>query len=157
MHLSVIIPVFNEERNLRRTVLAFCDYLKGQSYDYEIIIVNDGSTDKTIDIAKKLQSEFVFIKMIENPVNKGKGATVRRGLAEGAGKYRLFIDADNATDISHLESVWPLFEKGKDVVIASRSFRDHPETKQEIRQASWKRLLGFYGNQIIQRLTVQGI
>jgi len=157
MYLSIIIPVFNEARNLRRTVLSFCDYLKRQNYDYEIIIVNDGSTDETVKIAKKLQSEFAFIRVIDNKVNKGKGATVRQGLADGRGKYRLFIDADNATDISHIEDAWPLFEQGREIVIASRSFRDHPETRQEIRQAPWKRLLGFYGNQVIQRLTVRDI
>jgi len=157
MKLSIIIPAFNEEKNLDKTVYKFNDYLKNQNYDFEIIIVNDGSSDKTAEVAEKLSAEFPYIKLINNKINKGKGAAVRQGFMSGQGEYCLFIDADNATDIDHLDSAWPLFEKGVDIVIASRSFRDHPETVQKIKQTIWKRSLGLAGNLIIQFLAVKKI
>jgi len=157
MRLSIITPAFNEEKNLEKTVRNFNNYLKNQNYDFEIIIVNDGSSDKTAEVADKLSAEFPYIKLINNKINKGKGAAVRQGFASGQGEYCLFIDADNATDINHLDLAWPLLEQGADLIIASRSFRDHPETVQKIKQTLWKRSLGLCGNLIIQFLTVKRI
>lgn len=157
MRLSIIIPAFNEEKNLANTIRNFDNYLKNQNYDFEIIVVDDGSTDKTVVIAHELSKEFLYLKIIGNKINKGKGAAVRQGFASGQGQYRLFIDADNATELNHLDKVWPLLKNGADIVIASRSYRDHPDTVQQIKQALWKRSLGLFGNRIIQLLTVRKI
>lgn len=157
MHLSVIIPAFNEAKKLRETVIAFNDYLKNQSYDFEMIVVNDGSTDQTAKIGNELAAEFPYFKIIDNKINRGKGAAVRQGFAAAQGQYRLFIDADNATDITHLDRVWPLFDQGADIVIASRSYHDHPETSQAVKQALWKRTLGIMGNRVIRLFAVKNI
>ncbi len=157
MYLSVIIPVFNEEKKIARTVRSFHDYLRYQKYDFEIIIVNDGSVDKTVTIINRLKDELPCINLIDNKINKGKGMAVRQGLALGRGEYRLFIDADNATEISNLDQAWPLLENGCEIVIASRSWRDHPGTVQQIKQALWKRIFGLAGNRIIRGLAVKNI
>lgn len=157
MRLSIIIPAFNEEKNLEKTIRKFDNYLKSQNYDFEVIVVNDGSTDKTAEIAHKLSAEFNYLKIIDNKINQGKGAAVRQGFSSALGRYRLFIDADNATDINHLDLAWPLLDKGNDIVIASRSYRDHPATVQEIKQTLLKRSLGLFGNLIIQFLAVKNI
>jgi len=157
MHLSIIVPAYNEEKNLENSIKNFFDYLKNQNYDFEVIIVNDGSTDRTIEIAKELKDKYNNLRIIDNDTNRGKGAVVRQGFLEATGKYRLFIDADNATTINHLDLVWPHFENGADIVIGSRNHRDATSAYQKTKQPAWKRFFGMCGNYFIQLLTVRGI
>ena len=157
MHLSVIIPAYNEEKVLYKNIKIFNDYLSGQKYDYEIIIINDGSIDKTEEIACRLAAEIKNLSLINNKINKGKGAAVRQGLLKAKGEYRLFIDADNATTINHLEQAWLKFKQGHDIVIGSRNSKDAPGACQTVSQPFWKRLLGTCGNLIIRALTVKNI
>lgn len=157
MHLSVIVPAYNEEKNLAATIGKFNGYLSGQDYDYEIIIVNDGSADGTEKIAKALVAENKNLKLINNKKNRGKGAAVRQGLLSAQGEYRLFIDADNATSIDHIDKIWAFFNDGYDIVIGSRNSRDAEGARQDLPQSAWKRFLGTCGNRIIQSLAVKGI
>lgn len=123
MYLSVIIPAYNEKNRLPKTLKDIDKYLRKQSYDYEIIVVNDGSKDKTAEVVKELFSEIKNLRLIDNKENHGKGYVVRQGMLEAKGDYRLFTDADNSTSIDHLEKMWPEFEKGQDVVIGSRDIK----------------------------------
>jgi len=157
MHLSVVVPAYNEAKTLEKNIIEFKNYLSQQKYDFEIIVINDGSRDNTENIIKKLANENSEIKFLNNSINLGKGATVRKGFASAQGNYVLFIDADNATSIDHLEKAWGHFDSNNDVVIASRNNRDIKGTSQEIKQPLWKRSLGKAGNLIIQSLTVPGI
>lgn len=157
MRLSVIIPVYNEEKIITKTVNDFSRYLSEQNYDYEIIIVNDGSTDKTKEIVEKLASKIDSLKLIDNKMNKGKGAVIRQGLLFANGEYRLFIDADNATSINHIEKAWPYFKKGYEIVIGSRNPKDVKGACQAIKQPLWKRSFGVCGNLIIRFLAVKNI
>lgn len=157
MHLSVIIPAFNEEKNLFKNVLLYNDYLLKQDFDFEIIIVNDGSKDDTLAISEKLKEKIKNFKIINFSKNQGKGAAIRAGLLKSSGKFGLFIDADNAVSIEHLEKVWPHFIAGADLVIGSRSPRDAKGTRQLIPQATWKIVFGKTGNFILQFLTAHGI
>jgi glycosyltransferase involved in cell wall biosynthesis len=157
MLLSIIVPAYNEEKNLENNIKKFSKYLDKQNYDYEIIIVNDGSQDKTEEKIDKLKSIFPNIKKINNPKNLGKGNAVKMGFQKAKGKYRLFLDADNATSIDHLELVWPQVKQGFDIIIGSRNYRDVPGAYQKIKQPLWKRSLGISGNLLIQALTVPGI
>ncbi len=156
MHLSIIVPAYNEEKNLYKNILRFNDYLRRQCYEYEIIVVNDGSSDGTAEQIKKIQSK-IPLRFINNNNNSGKGSAVRQGLVAANGDYSLFIDADNATTIDHLDLVWEKFQKGADIVIGSRNSRDVYGATQILTQARWKRLLGISGNIIIQFLLVRGI
>lgn len=157
MYLSVIVPAFNEAGSLRENINKFNEYLRAQSFDYEIIIVNDGSGDKTGEIAAFLASENRKIKTINNEINQGKGAAVRQGILEAIGDFRLFIDADNATSIDHLEKVWPLFAAGCEIVIGSRNPKDAATTRIAVRQPYWKIVLGKAGNFFIRSLAIKGI
>ncbi len=150
MNLSVIVPAYNEAKTLRANVLGFYNYLKKQNFDFEIIIVNDGSLDDTEIIARILSSEFPRIKLISKKTNQGKGAAIRDGLLAGNGDFLLFLDADNATSIDHLEKVWPLFQDGYDLVIGSRNRADSQGAKQQIPQSLLKRLSGTIGNKLIK-------
>ncbi len=157
MRLSIIVPAYNEEKNLFKNINGFNKYLSQQKYDYEIIIVNDGSTDNTWQIASELANKNNKIKLINIKKNKGKGAAVRQGLLSASGEYRLFLDADNATSIDHIEKVWPYFKEDYDIVIGSRSPKDAKNAKQVLPQPIWKKFLGICGNYIIRLLAIKGI
>jgi len=123
MHLSVIIPAYNEEKKLPKTLREIDDYLRKQNYDSEIIVVSDGSKDKTVEVAKNLMSEIKNLRVIEFKKNQGKGFGVKEGMLGALGNFRLFTDADNSTPIFQIEKMWPEFEKGFDIVIGSRDIR----------------------------------
>ena len=123
MNLSVIIPAYNEEKRPPKTLEEINGYLSGQDYDYEILVVNDGSKDRTAEVYSNLSSKIENIKLIDNKINQGKGAVVRHGILEAKGDYRIFTDADNSTSIDQIEKMWPEFEKGFDVVIGSRDIK----------------------------------
>lgn len=123
MYISIIIPAYNEEKRIKETLLKVSDYLIGQRYDYEIIVVDDGSRDKTTEIVKNLENKVKNLVIIRNEKNRGKGAVVRQGLLVAKGKYRLFTDADNSTPIAELEKLFPYIKQGYDVVIGSRAIK----------------------------------
>jgi len=152
MDLSIIIPAYNEEKRIPRTLESITSYLAKQDYQAEVIVVSDGSTDKTVEIA----SQFP-VKVIDNKINQGKGFVVKQGLIEAQGKYRLFMDADNSTTIDHIEKVWPLLAQGNSLVIGTRDSRDVKEAKQVKPQSLLRRILGDLGNLLIQVVAVPGI
>ncbi len=139
MYLSVIIPAYNEEKRLPKTLEEIDRYLSRQSYpsagsgqaSYEILVVNDGSKDKTAETVKSLIPKIKNLKLIDNKENKGKGGVVRQGMLEAKGGYRLFTDADNSTSIDQIEKMWPYLkgtcpepaEGGYDIVVGSRDIK----------------------------------
>lgn len=139
IYLSVIIPTFNEEKRVPKTLKEIDSYLRKQSYNWEIIVVSDGSTDKTCEVVEKMKSEIPNLKLICEKENRGKGYGVKRGMLEAKGKFRLFADADNSTPIKEIEKFWPEFEKGADVVIGSR---DLPGAILDPPQPLFRRFVG---------------
>lgn len=123
VHLSVVIPAYNEEHNLRTGVLdSVYDYLSNTAYTWEILFVNDGSTDKTLELAKNFAKKHKYFMVLNEP-HRGKAGTVTAGVLRARGEIILFTDTDQATPIDQLEKVLPKFSKGFDVVIGSRSGR----------------------------------
>lgn len=157
IYLSVIIPAYNEEKRISNTLLDIDKYLTGQDYSYEIIVVSDGSKDKTAAIVKKFSDLIKNLKLIDNKENHGKGWVVRQGMLEAKGQHRVFMDADNATTIDHFEKMIPLFKQGFKVVIGSRDSKDAEGAKQAVAQSFLKRQLGNFGNILIQLLAVSSI
>lgn len=123
MHLSIIIPAYNEEKRLSKTLEEIDRYLSNQGYDYEILVVNDGSKDGTAEVCSNLVPKIKNLRLIDNKINKGKGAVVRQGMLEAKGDYRIFTDADNSTSIDQIEKTWPEFSRGFDVIIGSRDIK----------------------------------
>lgn len=154
--LSVVIPAYNEERRIGRTLDDVVGYLERQRYASEIFVVNDGSTDGTEAVVRSFAGRPVAVTPLTHPDgrNHGKGAAVRRGMLAGTGTFRLFLDADNSTTVDHVERFWPFFEEGYDVVIGSR---DVPGAVVAIHQAWYKEMAGNVGNVIIRALAVPGI
>ena len=118
--LSVVIPCFNEEKNLKAGALKKVEkFLSTKDYPWEVIIVDDGSEDKSKEIIKNFLKKAPNFSLIENP-HQGKGPTVITGILKSKGRYVLFCDLDQATPISEVDKLLPWFEKGFDVVIGSR-------------------------------------
>ena len=157
-YLSVIIPAYNEETRIPKTLLAIDAYLGKQSYTYEILVVIDGATDRTEHIVRKFQDLVKNLRVIANVENHGKGYVVRQGMLEAEGSIRLFMDADGSTSIDHVEKMLPYFESKKaDVVIGSRDSKDAKGAKQAVKQSFPKRMIGNMGNILIQIVAVWGI
>lgn len=152
--LSVVIPAYNEERRLPKTIEAVLKYLRSQSYEWEVAVVDDGSQDKTADLVRQTSVAEPRVRLLQYDRNHGKGFAVRYGMTHTEGKYRLFMDADNSTTIDQVESFLPFFEMGYDVVIGSR---DIAGATIAVHQAGWKELLGDLGNLWIQFWAVPGI
>ena len=123
MYLSVIIPAYNEEKRLPKTLQSIDGYLSRQPYDYEILVVNDGSKDRTVEVAKSLIPQIKNLKVTGYNINQGKGYAVRFGMLEAKGDYRIFTDADNSTSIDQIEKMPPYFKQGFDIVIGSRDIK----------------------------------
>jgi dolichyl-phosphate beta-glucosyltransferase len=117
--LSVIIPAYNEEKRISTTLLSLNSYLLSKNYLYEIIIVNDGSTDSTAEVVTKFQTNIPNLRFINNKENRGKGFVVNCGMNIARGKYKLFMDADNSVKINAIENFLIEMNNGADIVIGS--------------------------------------
>lgn len=118
--LSVVIPCYNEETNLKRGVLTEVEnYLKKQDYESEVIISDDGSTDKSKHLVEKFVKNHPRFKLLENP-HAGKPYAVKAGVMKAKGKIILFTDMDQSTPLSEVRKLLPFFDKSFDVVIGSR-------------------------------------
>jgi len=155
--ISIIIPIYNEERRIGKTLRVIDNYLQSKPYSYEILVVDDGSTDGSSDVVRNMMRSVSSLNYMGGRNNRGKGYTVREGMLEARGEIRLFTDADNSTDISHFDAMLPFFENSYEVVIGSRSPRDASGARQAISQPWHKRILGVCGNLLIQKLAVPGI
>jgi len=118
--LSVIIPARNEEKRIGQTLEIVASYLNKQGYLYEVIICEDGSTDNTLKIVESKRKLFKSLIIISNKTAQGKGAGVKKGMLKARGKYRMFMDADNATPFEQVEKLLKTVKEGYDIVIASR-------------------------------------
>lgn len=121
-YLSVIIPAYNEAKNIRSGSLEEVkSYLEKKSFSWEIVIVNDGSSDETRSLLDSVTNKTKNVRVIHNP-HQGKAATVITGVMEAAGEIILFTDMDQATPISEFDKFISNFDK-YDIVIGSRSGR----------------------------------
>ncbi len=155
MELSVIIPAYHAEREIEATVRSVFSYLSEHNITHEIIVVPDGSKDRTAAIVTSLVAEIPTLTLIEYPHNRGKGYAVRKGMLQATGSYRLFMDADNSTTIDHVAKMLPLFKEGYDVVIASIGLHDSQVSSGS--EPLWRRVFGKLGNKFIQLMAVPGI
>ncbi len=113
---TVIIPAYNEEARIGSTIGEVSDYLKEVSSDSEILVVDDGSTDRTADIA----GSHPEVKLLRSEVNRGKGWAVREGMKNARGDVVMFTDADLSTPIEEAGRLYDYINRGYDVAVGSR-------------------------------------
>lgn len=152
--LSIVIPAYNEEQRLGKTLSETLQYLTAQNHASEIIVVDDGSRDRTVEIAQSFQvqaNEQCALRVLQNPGNRGKGYAVRNGMMHARGEVHLFFDADLATPLDQIPKVvQPILQNEYDVVFGSRALQ---EAVIQVEQSFLRRLRGRGGNLIIQLLT----
>lgn len=151
--LSLIIPAYNEESRISGSLDKALEYFSRQDYSWEIIVVDDGSTDQTARIIENYNAKNPNITLIKQ-VNIGKGSAVRNGMLAAHGKYRVFTDADFSTPIYELEKVLPILSAGTDICIGSRSI-DRSMVKEH--QPFYREWMGKTFNKFVQLLVFKGI
>jgi len=152
--LAVIIPAFNEEARLPRTLQRLAEYFADQPYSTRIVVVSDGSKDRTAEITREFALQFPSIELVNSQPNRGKGFVVRKGMLEIDAEWLLMNDADLATPIEEIEKLWPSAEAGTPVVIGSRPLK---ESRLEVRQPWYREWLGRTFNGAVQLMAVRGI
>lgn len=115
--VSIIIPCYNEEKCIKKSVTEIINYMNDEKIDYELICVNDGSTDNT----KKILENINTIKLISYDENMGKGYAVKQGILAASGEKIIFMDADLSTDLSAIKKG---LKRNEDIVIGSRALKN---------------------------------
>lgn len=118
--ISVVLPAYNEKENITPAITSVCDVLASIACDYEVILVNDGSTDGTGETAERLvYQDPSHIRVLHHNPNKGYGAALKTGFASARYEYVFYTDSDNQFDIGELKYFIPMMEK-YDLVVGYR-------------------------------------
>jgi glycosyltransferase involved in cell wall biosynthesis len=153
-YLSVIIPAYKEEKRIHKILEAIIEYQKDHDFDIEVIVVLDGTPDDSLTAALNFQSKIKGLKVINRKENKGKGYSVKEGMLEASGKYRLFADADNSTPFDQVDKLIQNLTDDVQVAIGSRYIHGGGQKKKQ----PLIRRIGSRGiNLIIRMLAVKGI
>ncbi|HKC20807.1 MAG TPA: dolichyl-phosphate beta-glucosyltransferase [Candidatus Dormibacteraeota bacterium] len=152
--LSVVVPCFNEEQRLPRTVEQIESYLDAKKAPYELILVDDGSTDGTRQVMDAATERHDCVRIEALPNNRGKGRALAVGVAAAKGDEILVTDADLSTPIEELDKLESALEKGAGIAIASRALRG---SRVEVSQPIYRVLMGKGFNLIVQAVLLPGI
>jgi len=153
-HLSVVVPAYNEEERLPRTLARLHEYYSAQDYSFDVAIVNDGSKDGTAKLVEEFVKTHPNFRLIDYGTNRGKGYAVRTGMEAAKGDLVLFCDADLATPQEETEKLLARMADGADVAIGSRPLK---ESSLEKHQPFYREMFGRMSNKLIQLLAVKGI
>jgi dolichyl-phosphate beta-glucosyltransferase len=153
LDLSVVVPAYNEEKRLPRTLERMRGFLDEAGLDYEIIVVDDGSDDDTLEIARHEGTRGGAVRVLANGRNRGKGYSVRRGMLAANGRLVFYSDADLSTPIEEILRLLEFLEDGADIVIGSRGMA---QSELEVRQPWYRETMGRIFNWLVRTLVVPG-
>ena len=153
--LSVIVPAYNEEHRILPTLDRLHQFLSSQQLRYEIVVVDDGSKDRTVEVVTEKMAEIPQLRVVKQMPNRGKGAAVRRGMLAARGQIRVMCDADGSMPPEQLPKLLaPIIECRAEISIGSRYAEGaKTDAKQPFYRVLWSRL----ANRVIQRSLVPGV
>ena len=153
--LSVVIPAYNEANRIVPTLTTIYNYLSTRGGLFEVIVVNDGSDDHTVNVVSDFAKTHKGVRLIDSRINKGKGYALRKGMLDAKGEYCMFTDADGSTPIEELEKLLaPLRENKADACIGSRYL---PGASIVKRQPYYRRVWSRVSNKLVQKILLPGI
>jgi dolichyl-phosphate beta-glucosyltransferase len=154
LELSIIIPAYNEEHVINQSLNAIYQYLNKQNIEFEILVVDDGSQDRTADIVREISKGRKTIKLICNERNRGKGYAVKKGVLAAKGESILFTDADLSTPIEEIPKLTYWLKEGYDIAIGSRKL---PDSIIKIHQAWHRQKMSNFFNFVVNHLLIKGL
>ncbi len=152
--LTVVVPAFNEEHRLPTTLSSMVKYFAARSESVEIVVVDDGSSDGTVDVVEAFLRTAHNVRLIALPANAGKGAAVRAGVLGSRGTHVLFADADGASPIEEYPKLKNAIRDGCLIAIGSRAAAS---TTTSVKSPLYRRILGRLFNAWVSALAVPGI
>lgn len=135
--LSIIVPAYNEAARIRPSLGRIVDYLRAQPHSWELLVVDDGSRDETVEVVGQMIEGLPEARLISYQPNRGKGFAVRTGVLAAAGQWIVFLDADLSTPPEEITRALPYLQNGYDMVIGSRAL---PDSQIERRPPFYRRL-----------------
>ena len=141
-YLSLVIPAYNEEKRLSKTLDVIREFFSAKGYSYEVLIVNDGSRDGTEDAVRKRQKTWPELKLLSERVNHGKGYSVKKGMLSASGQYVIFSDADISTPLTELDALLSKLIEGQDMVVGSRYIRMKGGAQGRVTQTALRHFAG---------------
>ena len=144
--LSIIVPSFNEELRLPRTLELIAAYIKASNRSTEVLVVDDGSTDRTAEVAVSFADRIANLRVLKNGENRGKGYSVRHGMQEARGENVLFTDADLSAPIEEADKLLAAL-KEYDVAIGSRAMN---RKLIEVHESPFREFAGIIFNRIVR-------
>ena len=150
--LSIIIPAHNEEHRLPASLEKIDRFLAAQSFHAEVVIVENGSTDRTVNVIQDYQKRFSYIRLFQE-TQRGKGLAVKRGMLEALGEYRFLADADLSMPIEEIIKFIPPALKDFDIAIASRE----SASAKRYNEPAYRHLIGRIFNTLVRILALPGL
>ncbi len=150
--LSIVIPAYNEGSRIEATLERVMRAVAERGWDAEVLVVDDGSSDRTPEIVTRWMRSYPRLHLVQNPGNRGKGYSVRNGLLQAAGEIVMFTDADLSAPMEEAERLIAAIDEGADVAIGSRWM---DRTRQTIHQPMYRQVFGRCFNWITR--TVMGL
>lgn len=152
--ITMVIPAYNEGARIAPTLRDMIAFLGDSGYAYELIVVDDGSSDGTFDVVGQFMADEARLSVVRHPKNLGKGMAVKSGFLAARGEVVFFSDADHSTPIEEVPRFMETLQEGYDIVIGSRAMAD---SKVEVRQPWYRESMGKAFNLLVQLFTVRGI
>lgn len=150
--LSIVIPAHNEEKRLPPSLEKIQQFLSQQSYTAEVVIVENGSHDRTLDVARSFVPAMPYLRVLREEA-RGKGLAVRRGMLEAAGQYRFICDADLSMPIEQVNRFLPPAQSNPEVVIGSREIAG----SVRYNEPAYRHLIGRVFNSMVRWLALPGL
>ena len=152
--ISIVIPAYNEKKRIEGSLAETCAYMNDFGMEYEIIVIDDGSSDGTGRIVEHIAKDVRNVRLVRYDKNRGKGHALRTGVLVTKGDFVLVMDADLSTPMDELRKLMPYLSDGEfDIAIGSRALALSDIIKK---QPWWRRGMGKTFNKIVKALVIGG-